>query len=77
MQRVCTLFGQPFHCYVMHEEMVSCTVAVILLAVGGLTPWCLPVVLLQLAPGWKVHKKQCKQVQQEVEATAPASATKR
>jgi hypothetical protein len=33
-------------------------------------------VLLQLAR-WKVHKKQCKQVQQEMEAAAAASVAKR
>jgi hypothetical protein len=36
----------------------------------------LPVMLLQVAH-WKVHKKQCKQLQQEKEAAAAKSAAKR
>jgi hypothetical protein len=43
---------------------------------GALTTWCMPVVPLQLAH-WKAHKKQCKQVQQEMEAAAAAKAAKR
>jgi hypothetical protein len=62
----------------------ACTCTVVLrgillqlsLLFAGLTAWCLPVVPLQLAH-WKVHKKQCKQLQHEKEAAAAANAAER